>query len=61
MLHKAPRLLEELEQSLLLDRRGDIPYRCGLACKRDKEDPHAHIRYFNKITSTLRYPNVPTT
>ncbi|GJZ86116.1 reverse transcriptase domain-containing protein [Tanacetum coccineum] len=26
-----------------------------------KEDPHAHIRYFNKITSTLRYPNVPTT
>ncbi|GKB92853.1 reverse transcriptase domain-containing protein, partial [Tanacetum coccineum] len=22
---------------------------------------HAHIRYFNKITSTLRYPNVPTT
>ncbi|GJS79839.1 reverse transcriptase domain-containing protein [Tanacetum coccineum] len=27
----------------------------------DKEDPHAHIRYFNKITSTLRYPNIPTT
>ncbi|GKE77143.1 reverse transcriptase domain-containing protein, partial [Tanacetum coccineum] len=27
----------------------------------DKEDPHSHIRYFNKITSTLRYPNVPTT
>ncbi|GJY88706.1 reverse transcriptase domain-containing protein, partial [Tanacetum coccineum] len=27
----------------------------------DKEDPHAHIRYFNIITSTLRYPNVPTT
>ncbi|GJS97935.1 hypothetical protein Tco_0819105 [Tanacetum coccineum] len=26
----------------------------------EKEDPHAHIRYFNKITSTLRYPNVPT-
>nr|GEX65970.1 reverse transcriptase domain-containing protein [Tanacetum cinerariifolium] len=25
----------------------------------DKEDPHAHIRYFNKITSTLRVPNVP--
>ncbi|GJZ54995.1 hypothetical protein Tco_0610188 [Tanacetum coccineum] len=24
----------------------------------DKEDPHAHIRYFNKITSTLRYPNL---
>ncbi|GKG40457.1 hypothetical protein Tco_0467234, partial [Tanacetum coccineum] len=21
----------------------------------DKEDPHAHIRYFNKITSTLKY------
>nr|GEY33919.1 reverse transcriptase domain-containing protein [Tanacetum cinerariifolium] len=23
----------------------------------DKEDPHAHIRYFNKITSTLKLPN----
>ncbi|GJW56595.1 hypothetical protein Tco_0103326 [Tanacetum coccineum] len=28
---------------------------CGL----DKEDPHAHIRYFNKITSMLKFPNVP--
>nr|GEW33991.1 hypothetical protein [Tanacetum cinerariifolium] len=26
----------------------------------DKEDPHAHIRYFNKITSTMRIPNVPS-
>nr|GEZ40745.1 reverse transcriptase domain-containing protein [Tanacetum cinerariifolium] len=26
----------------------------------DKEDPHAHIRYFNKITSMMRVPNVPT-
>nr|GEU80687.1 reverse transcriptase domain-containing protein [Tanacetum cinerariifolium] len=26
----------------------------------DKEDPHAHIRYFNMITSTMRVPNVPT-
>ncbi|GJR83677.1 reverse transcriptase domain-containing protein [Tanacetum coccineum] len=26
----------------------------------DKEDPHAHIRYFNKITSTIKFPNVPT-
>nr|GEW58339.1 reverse transcriptase domain-containing protein [Tanacetum cinerariifolium] len=25
----------------------------------DKEDPDAHIRYFNKITSTMRVPNVP--
>ncbi|GJV62850.1 hypothetical protein Tco_1473678 [Tanacetum coccineum] len=25
----------------------------------DKEDPHAHIRYFNKITSTMKIPNVP--
>nr|GEU84972.1 reverse transcriptase domain-containing protein [Tanacetum cinerariifolium] len=25
----------------------------------DKEDPHAHVRYFNKITSTLKFPNVP--
>nr|GEV36398.1 reverse transcriptase domain-containing protein [Tanacetum cinerariifolium] len=24
----------------------------------DKEDPHAHIRYFNKITSTMRVSNV---
>nr|GEW39176.1 reverse transcriptase domain-containing protein [Tanacetum cinerariifolium] len=22
----------------------------------DKEDPHAHVRYFNKITSTLKFP-----
>ncbi|GKF02105.1 hypothetical protein Tco_0029028 [Tanacetum coccineum] len=22
----------------------------------DKEDPHAHIRYFNKITSTMKFP-----
>ncbi|GJX32497.1 hypothetical protein Tco_0242352 [Tanacetum coccineum] len=27
----------------------------------DKEDPHAHIRYFNKITSTMKFPNVPNT
>ncbi|GJU90092.1 reverse transcriptase domain-containing protein [Tanacetum coccineum] len=27
----------------------------------DKEDPHAHIRYFNKITSMLKFPNVPNT
>ncbi|GKE35975.1 reverse transcriptase domain-containing protein [Tanacetum coccineum] len=26
---------------------------CGL----HKEDPHAHIRYFNKITSTLKFSN----
>nr|GEZ14249.1 reverse transcriptase domain-containing protein [Tanacetum cinerariifolium] len=26
----------------------------------DKEDLHAHIRYFNKITSTMRVPNVPS-
>ncbi|GJX95145.1 reverse transcriptase domain-containing protein [Tanacetum coccineum] len=26
----------------------------------DKEDPHAHIRYFNKITSTMRFLNVPS-
>ncbi|GJS65655.1 hypothetical protein Tco_0680219 [Tanacetum coccineum] len=30
---------------------------CGL----DKEDPHAHIRYFNKITSTLKFQNVSNT
>nr|GEV42055.1 reverse transcriptase domain-containing protein [Tanacetum cinerariifolium] len=23
----------------------------------DKEDPHAYVRYFNKITSTLKFPN----
>nr|GEV57575.1 reverse transcriptase domain-containing protein [Tanacetum cinerariifolium] len=27
----------------------------------DKEDPHAHVRYFNKITSTLKFPNVANT
>ncbi|GJT35694.1 reverse transcriptase domain-containing protein [Tanacetum coccineum] len=27
----------------------------------DKEDPHAHIRYFNKITSTMRFPNILST
>nr|GEY15769.1 reverse transcriptase domain-containing protein [Tanacetum cinerariifolium] len=27
--------------------------------RHDKEDPHAHIRYFNKITSMMRVPNVP--
>ncbi|GJS54543.1 hypothetical protein Tco_0627905 [Tanacetum coccineum] len=27
----------------------------------DKEDPHAHIRYFNKITSTMRFQDVSST
>nr|GEV80888.1 reverse transcriptase domain-containing protein [Tanacetum cinerariifolium] len=27
----------------------------------DKEDPHAHIQYFNKITSTMKFPAVPST
>nr|GFB55867.1 reverse transcriptase domain-containing protein [Tanacetum cinerariifolium] len=27
----------------------------------DKEDLHAHIHYFNKITSILKFPNVPNT
>ncbi|GJS57340.1 reverse transcriptase domain-containing protein [Tanacetum coccineum] len=27
----------------------------------EKEDPHAHIRYFNKITSTLKYKDEPET
>nr|GEZ13891.1 hypothetical protein [Tanacetum cinerariifolium] len=27
----------------------------------DKEDPHTHIRYFNKITSSLKFPNVLNT
>ncbi|GJR61025.1 hypothetical protein Tco_1503187 [Tanacetum coccineum] len=27
----------------------------------EKEDPRAHIRYFNKITSTLKYKDVPET
>ncbi|GJR78846.1 hypothetical protein Tco_0149631 [Tanacetum coccineum] len=26
----------------------------------DKEDPHAHNRYFNNITSTMKFPNIPT-
>ncbi|GKF03844.1 hypothetical protein Tco_0034512 [Tanacetum coccineum] len=27
----------------------------------NKEDPHAHIRYFNKITSMMKFPNIPST
>ncbi|GJU46146.1 reverse transcriptase domain-containing protein [Tanacetum coccineum] len=27
----------------------------------NKQNPHAHIRYFNKITSTMKIPNVPNT
>ncbi|GJV54618.1 reverse transcriptase domain-containing protein [Tanacetum coccineum] len=26
----------------------------------DKQDPHAHIRYFNKITSRMKFSNVPS-
>ncbi|GJR96623.1 reverse transcriptase domain-containing protein, partial [Tanacetum coccineum] len=29
--------------------------------RHDKEDPHAHIRYYNKITSMLKFPNIPNT
>ncbi|GJW36463.1 reverse transcriptase domain-containing protein [Tanacetum coccineum] len=29
--------------------------------RHDKEDPHAYIRYFNKITSTMRFPDVSST
>ncbi|GKE17207.1 hypothetical protein Tco_1424784, partial [Tanacetum coccineum] len=29
--------------------------------RHDKEDPHAHICYFNKITSTMRFPDIPST
>nr|GEV20153.1 hypothetical protein [Tanacetum cinerariifolium] len=29
--------------------------------RHDKENMHAHICYFNKITSTLKFPNVPNT
>nr|GEY62940.1 reverse transcriptase domain-containing protein [Tanacetum cinerariifolium] len=28
-------------------------------CGFDREDPHAHIRWFNKITSTIKYKDVP--
>ncbi|GJU31993.1 hypothetical protein Tco_1175582 [Tanacetum coccineum] len=28
-------------------------------CSFEKEDPHAHIRWFNKITSTIKYKDVP--
>ncbi|GKD98965.1 hypothetical protein Tco_1382862, partial [Tanacetum coccineum] len=28
-------------------------------CGFEKEDPHAHIRWFNKITSTIKYKDVP--
>ncbi|GKB97538.1 reverse transcriptase domain-containing protein [Tanacetum coccineum] len=29
--------------------------------RHDKEDPHAHIRYFNKITSSMKFADVPST
>ena len=25
----------------------------------ERDDPHAHIRWFNKITSTIKYKNIP--
>ncbi|GKE54710.1 reverse transcriptase domain-containing protein, partial [Tanacetum coccineum] len=28
-------------------------------CGFEKDDPHAHIRWFNKITSTIKYKDVP--
>ncbi|GJX31550.1 reverse transcriptase domain-containing protein [Tanacetum coccineum] len=28
-------------------------------CGFEKKDPHAHIRWFNKITSTIKYKDVP--
>nr|GEW86338.1 DNA-directed DNA polymerase [Tanacetum cinerariifolium] len=36
-----------------------VGYEDAIFFGHDKEDPHAHIRYFNKITSTMRVPNVP--
>nr|GEW81106.1 hypothetical protein [Tanacetum cinerariifolium] len=30
-------------------------------CSLDREDPHAHIRWFNKITSMINYKHVPNT
>nr|GEX56874.1 DNA-directed DNA polymerase [Tanacetum cinerariifolium] len=30
-------------------------------CGHDKQDPQAHVQYFNKITSTLKFPNVQNT
>ncbi|GJR79159.1 reverse transcriptase domain-containing protein [Tanacetum coccineum] len=32
-----------------------------LFCGFEKEDPHAHIRWFNKITSTIKYKDVSNT
>nr|GEV05365.1 reverse transcriptase domain-containing protein [Tanacetum cinerariifolium] len=29
--------------------------------RHDKEDPHSHVHYFNKITSTLKFSSVPNT
>ncbi|GJV90585.1 reverse transcriptase domain-containing protein [Tanacetum coccineum] len=36
-------------------------YEDAIFFRHDKEDPHAHIRYFNKITSTMRFPDIPST
>nr|GEV49974.1 hypothetical protein [Tanacetum cinerariifolium] len=35
-------------------------YEDAIFFRHDKEDPHARIRYFNKITSTMRVPDVPS-
>nr|GEW96681.1 reverse transcriptase domain-containing protein [Tanacetum cinerariifolium] len=37
------------------------PGKLGVAPDSLREDPHAHVRYFNKITSTLKFPNVLNT
>ncbi|GJV51454.1 hypothetical protein Tco_1447195 [Tanacetum coccineum] len=36
-------------------------YEDAIFFEHDKEDPHAHIRYFNKITSMMRFPDVSST
>ncbi|GJZ59929.1 reverse transcriptase domain-containing protein [Tanacetum coccineum] len=58
-MHVVPRY--HPEDNLLSLSTGRYPRSNKQFFGHDKEDPHAHIRYFNKITSTMKFPNVPST
>nr|GEU47445.1 reverse transcriptase domain-containing protein [Tanacetum cinerariifolium] len=57
----------DVPSETLEPRRGDKPRwendprKLSAAPDRLREDPHAHVCYFNKITSTLKFLNVPNT
>nr|GEU62134.1 hypothetical protein [Tanacetum cinerariifolium] len=51
----------EVESDVGNPRLENDPGKLGAAPDRLREGPHAHVCYFNKITSTLKFPNVPNT